>query len=178
MVDVQSVSVIVGGFSLALGVLYAILFSRQYMAARITDLKTRQAELHLDYIRYITDERVDEALTDILWRWQWTDYDDYWEKYSPTSNPDANVTRRVARNYYVSLATLLRRGLIDLELIYQLNPSGVTRYWDKIGPIAREFRIRNDYPDYLEPVEFLANEISKLRKSKGYDNPKPLKENP
>ncbi len=128
--------------------------------------RVRGAQLRLDQVRFINDEGVNRALTEILWVWQWEDFDDYWVKYSPRGNPEANVTRRVARNYYVALATMIRKGDLNLELLYELNPSGVTRYWEKIQPIAKEFRRRNDYPDYLEPVEYLAGRMAELRKSK------------
>ncbi len=45
-------------------------------------------------------------------------------KYSPKSNPETNVTRRVARNYNMALATMIRMGDMDVELVYELNPSG------------------------------------------------------
>lgn len=128
--------------------------------------RVKGAHFRLEQVRFINDEGVNRALTEILWVWQWEDFDDYWVKYSPRGNPEANVTRRAARNYYVSLATMIRKGDLDLELLYELNPSGVTRYWEKIGPIAYEFRKRNDYPDYLESVEYLAGRITELRKSK------------
>ena len=129
------------------------------------------SQLRLDQIKFINDEGIDKALTEILWVWEWDDFDDYWDKYSPRGNPSANVTRRIARNYYVALATMIRRGDMDVELLYELNRSGVTRYWEKIGPIAKEFRRRNDYPDYLELVEYLAEKISELRKSKNLSSP-------
>lgn len=130
------------------------------------------AQLRLDQIKYINDPEADKALTEILWVWTWTDFDDYWSKYSPRNNPDANVTRRIARNYYVGLASMVRRGDLDIGLLYELNPSGVTRYWEKIGPIADEFRRRNNYPDYLEPVEYLAKQISDHRDSRGVSAPR------
>ena len=133
--------------------------------------KVKLSQLRLDQIKFINDPVADEALTEILWVWKWEDFDDYWAKYSPRGNPDANVTRRVARNYYVALATMIREGDLDIELLYELNPSGVTRYWEKIGPIAQEFRSRNEYPDYLEPVEYLAGRIAELRKTKNLPTP-------
>jgi hypothetical protein len=135
--------------------------------------RVRVAQLRLDQVRFINNEGADKALTEILWVWQWEDFDDYWVKYNPNSNPEANVTRRVARNYYVALATMIRMGDMDVELLYELNPSGVTRYWEKIGPIASEFRRRNNYPEYLEPVEYLAGRITEIRKNRNL--PTPLK---
>ena len=136
---------------------------------KLNQVKT--AQLRLDKIKFINDPKVDIALTEILWVWEWTDFDDYWQKYSPRANPDANNTRRIARNYYVALASMVRNGDLDIGLLYELNPSGVTRYWEKIGPIAYEFRKRNNYPDYLEPVEYLANKFKEYRESRG--NPAP-----
>ncbi|MBT3285015.1 hypothetical protein HN807_06825 [Candidatus Bathyarchaeota archaeon] len=129
------------------------------------------SQLRLEQIKFINDEGANRALTEILWVWEWKDFDEYWAKYSPRENPKANVTRRVARNYYVALASMIRKGDMDVELLYELNPSSVTRYWEKIQPVAKEFRRRNDYPDYLEPVEYLAGRIAELRKSKNLPTP-------
>ena len=65
-------------------------------------------KLRLEQIKFINDPEIDEALSKILWEWEWDDYDDYWKKYSPKNNPVANVTRRVARNYYVALAIMVK----------------------------------------------------------------------
>jgi hypothetical protein len=166
--------------ALTLGVLTAVavacgymMFTR-FMRLRREELDAAEARNHLELVRFITDEVFSRAVSDILWRWQWTDYDDYWSKYSPQSNPEANVTRRLARDYYVGLASLVRSGAASVEMVYELNPSGVTRYWEKMVPIAREFRRRNEYPDYLEPVEYLAGEFDKLRKRRGVPGPKML----
>jgi len=129
------------------------------------------AELRLKQIKYINNLDADRALTEILWNWSWEDYDDYWNKYSPKTNLEANVTRRIARNYYVALGTMVRKADLDLRLLYELNPSGVTRYWEKIGPIAIEFRKRNSYPDYLEPVEYLAERFEVFRGKRGIPTP-------
>lgn len=135
----------------------------------------KESQLRLDQIRFINDPEVDRALTEILWVWEWEDFDDYWEKYSPRANPEANNTRRIARNYYVALASMVRKGDLDIGLLYELNPSGVTRYWEKIGPIAQEFRERNNYPDYLEPVEYLAERIAEYRASLGIPSPEKVR---
>jgi hypothetical protein len=140
-----------------------------------TIIALRRSQLRIEQIRFINDPAVDEALTEILWVWDWTDFDDYWKKFSPRVNPEANKTRRIARNYYVALAEMVRKGDLEIEFLYKLNPSGVTRYWEKIGPIAHEFRKRNNYPDYLEPVEYLATRIDEFRKNLGITGPNQVK---
>ena len=172
--DTQTLIVVTAGASVAVVVAFAYIIGTRIMGLRREELETARARHHLELVRFMTDEKFSRAVTDILWRWQWTDYDDYWSKYSPRSDPDANVTRRLARDYYVGLASLVRSGAASIEQIYELNPSGVTRYWEKIGPIAREFRRRNEYPDYLEPVEYLADEMEKIRERRGQSAPKQL----
>ena len=170
----QTLIIVTAGASVAVVVACAYVIGTQIMGLRREELETARARHHLELVRYMTDEKFSRAVTDILWRWQWTDYDDYWSKYSPRSDPDANVTRRLARDYYVGLASLVRSGAASIEQVYEMNPSGVTRYWEKIGIIAREFRRRNEYPDYLEPVEYLADEMEKLRERRGVSGPKKL----
>ena len=172
--DTQTLVVLAVSASSAVVVACAYVMFTRYMEIRRGELETAKARHHLELVRFVTDERFSRAVSDILWRWQWTDYDDYWSKYSPLKDPEANVTRRLARDYYVGLASLVRSGAASIEQIYELNPTGVTRYWEKMGPIAREFRRRNDYPDYLEPVEYLADEIERLRERRGLSAPKQL----
>jgi hypothetical protein len=174
--DTQTLITVTAAASVTVVVACAYLVSTRYMGLRREELETAKAVHHLELVRFMTDEKFSRAITDILWRWQWTDYDDYWSKYSPRSDPDANVTRRLARDYYVGLASLVRSGAASIEQVYELNPSGVTRYWEKMGPIAREFRRRNEYPEYLEPVEYLAKEIEKLRERRGVSAPKQLQD--
>ena len=159
-------------FLIIISSLLALCASFLYYGRALTEQnRVRKSQIRLDQIRFINDEVTDRALTEILWVWEWKDFDDYWAKYSPRGNPEANVTRMIARNYYMALAAMVRNDDLNIELLYELNPSGVTRYWEKMGPIAQEFRRRNDYPDYLEPVEYLAGRITELRKSKNLPAP-------
>jgi hypothetical protein len=175
MAELQAVGILVAAAGIAVIAVNSIVTGRRLLEIKESELKAREAQLRLQLIAYMTDERFEGALNEILWRWDWEGWDDYWEKYSPLGNPEANLSRRLARSFYVGLASLVRDGLVDIEAVYEMNPTGVTRYWEKIGPIAREFRERNGYPGYLEPVEYLAEEVAKLRERKGDPEPKPLR---
>ena len=163
-------SLLFAGSLLALSIVFIY-----YGSAVKEQNRIKASQLRLEQIEFINDPTADKALTEILWVWEWMDFDDYWSKYSPRNNPDANITRRIARNYYVALASMVRHGDLDIELLYELNPSGVTRYWEKLGPIALEFRMRNNYPDYLESIEYLAGRVSEYREGKGLSTPNQVK---
>jgi hypothetical protein len=174
MAELQAAGILIAAAGIAVIAVNFVVTGRRLLDIRESKLKVRRAQFRLQLITYMTDERFDGALNEILWRWDWEGWDDYWEKYSPLVNPEANLARRLARSFYMGLASMVRDGLVDIETVYEMNPMGVTRYWEKMGPIAREFRERNDYPGYLEPVEYLADEVAKLRKRKGDPEPKPL----
>ena len=175
MAELQAAGILIVAAGIAVIAVNSVVIGRRLLEVRESMLKVREAQLRLQLIDYMTDERFEGALNEILWRWDWEGWDDYWKKYSPLGNPEANLSRRLARSFYVGLASLVRDGLVDIETVYEMNPTGVTRYWEKMGPIAREFRERNDYPGYLEPVEYLAEEVVKLRERKGDPKPKPLR---
>ena len=163
-------------FILITGSLLVLCISFIYFGSALKEQnKVKATQLRLEQIKFINDQETDRALTEILWVWGWSDFDDYWSKYSPRANPEANVTRRIARNYYVALASMVSSGDLAIELLYELNPSGVTRYWEKMGPIALDFRKRNNYPDYLEPIEYLAGQINEHRTRKGLSTPSNVK---
>lgn len=168
MVSIESILIVCSILVLSISIFY-------HSRAVNDQNRIKSTELRLEQIRFINDPIADKALTEILWVWTWEDFDDYWTKYSPRANPEANVTRRIARNYYVALASMVRRGDLDIGLLYELNPSGVTRYWEKIKPIAMEFRKRNNYPDYLEPIEYLASRFTEYRKALSLSAPSNLK---
>ena len=163
-------SLLISGSLIVLSIIFIY-----YISAVKEQNRIKASQLRLEQIKFINDPETDKALTEILWVWEWSDFDDYWSKYSPRANPEANVTRRIARNYYVALASMVRSGDLDIELLYELNPSGVTRYWEKLGPIALEFRMRNNYPDYLESIEYLAGRVSEYRERKGLSTPNQVK---
>jgi len=175
MVDLQAAGTLIAAVGIAVIAVNSVMSSRRLIEIKESKLKSREAQLRLQLISYMTDERFEGAVNEILWRWNWEGWDDYWEKYNPLRNPEANLTRRLARSYYMGLASMVRDGLVNIETVYEMNPTGVTRYWEKMKPIAQEFRERNHYPGYLEPVEYLAGEIAKLRDRRGDPKPKPLK---
>jgi len=175
MAELQTAGILFTAAGIAVIAVNSILNGRRLLEVRESELKAREAQLRLQLVSYMTDEKFENTINEILWRWDWEGWDDYWEKYSPHGNPEANLARRLARSFYVGLASMVRDGLVDIETVYELNPTGVTRYWEKMGPIAREFRERNDYPGYLEPVEYLAEEIARLRERRGDPEPKPVR---
>jgi hypothetical protein len=66
-------------------------------------------------------------------------------------------------HFYEEIGVLLEEGLIDVNLVIQLIGGTFRLYWEKFEPYVLERRIRDNYPRYYDKMEYLYNEIEKLR---------------
>jgi hypothetical protein len=57
--------------------------------------------------------------------------------------------------FYDQVGALLRRGLIELELVDDLLGNSTRQLWEKIGPCIEEARVRSDDPRLYEHFEYL-----------------------
>ena len=92
----------------------------------------------------------------------WDDYDDFVKKYG-LEGWEERVPFTHMNFYYEEIGVLLEEGLIDVNLVIQLIGSPFRLYWEKFEPIVLERRIRDNNPTYFDNMEYLYNEIKKLR---------------
>jgi hypothetical protein len=120
----------------ALGIILALVY---YTLTVRNQNKTRQAQLLMGlYENYRSPEF--RRMCQQIGRWEWTDFEDFWEKYGEENNPDAwNIWESVAA-FYNGVGVLLRNGLIDIKLVDDLLYNVVQRDWPRMGPIIVEWR--------------------------------------
>lgn len=94
----------------------------------------------------ITDKAFMKRFLDIIFNWEWTDYDDFMEKYGPENNIDAWADSASAGLYLDGLGSHVKRGLIDVGQVDDLISSVIIRYWEKREHITIEFRESMNYP--------------------------------
>ncbi len=63
--------------------------------------------------------------------------------------------------YYKGVGLLVRRKLIDLNLVEELMGISIVLHWEKSGPIIKELRERLNLPQFAEWFEYLYNEMQK-----------------
>jgi hypothetical protein len=51
------------------------------------------------------------------------------------------------------------KGMIDIDLVYELMPTMATSFWKKYEPLVLEVRERGGYPQYFRPVEYLSDRL-------------------
>jgi hypothetical protein len=91
--------------------------------------------------------------------WEYRDYDDLMSKYGPESNPEGwdNLT-----GWFMKLEEMgvyVKEGLLDIRLIYLLIGGTITKTWELMKVLLKEYRIRNNWPRWCIEAEYLCLRI-------------------
>jgi len=103
------------------------------------------------------------AMLDMLW--EWDSFDDFNAKYSYPNNKESHV--KWARHFanLEGLGILLKKGLIDAELVYDSQYVSIIGFWEKFLPVIEKIRLRYA-PHMYEDPEYLYNEMIRMRAEK------------
>ena len=96
----------------------------------------------------------------------WTDYADFNRKYGSENNLESTGKRVSRYHSYNRMGMMMRRGLVDVDELYDLMGPGVVFFWEKYKPIVKETRRRTSGPDYCRDMEYCAVEMLKFMQSK------------
>ena len=129
--------------------------------AQEQQLETRQAQLFMQIFSRIYEERNILNAIELL-KSEWKDYDDWYSQYGLV-NPEGYAKFNSRAIFYEGIGVLVKRGLIDASLVDDLISSHTLRFWSKIQDVVYEYRKRTGDNDYCEWVEYLADEVKKLR---------------
>jgi len=145
MVDIPTVSIVIASAGMFVAAVYYILQIRNQTKLRQTDLVMRlystfgSTEFQKVWKRFMTTE--------------YKNYDDFVEKYGSWA-PEAGF-------FLEGIGVLLKRNLIDIELVDDLFSGPIKFAWEKFKAVAEDARKQLNYPEYAEHVEFLYNEMKK-----------------
>jgi hypothetical protein len=159
MVTVETISIVFTGLSVSLAAFYYISTLRNAQRTQQLQLETRQAQLFMQIYSRITDPEFTQIFLEIS-NWEYDDYEDYMKKYGgdiPTQAKSGAIA-----NYFEGVGVLVERGLIDVSYVDDLMSGGLMRYWEKIAPAIREDRIRQNWPQSCEYVEYLYNRVKEI----------------
>lgn len=164
MLDVTEISAIVVALGVVVGVFYYVLDIRHQRTMRQTEIETRQANLFMQIYDHYCSEDFLSKLDEIVYRWDWKGFDDFWQRYGPSTNPEAFARWDSVGTYFKGIGVLLEKKLIDLDLVDELLGTGIRKYWEKSKSFVKEARVR-DWPHSLEGVEYLYTELQKKNRN-------------
>ena len=155
MVDVQTVSIAVASAGVFLAAIYYILQLRHQKKMRQTDLLVRIVPwLNMSSIE------LQQAVIKTL-NTEYKDYDDFLKKYGKIHSDKPEQTAILAvLNYLEGIGILVRRKLVDIDLVYDFWSGDITTLWEKLKPIVEGEKRKWNYPLLLNS-EYLYNEVKK-----------------
>ena len=153
MVDIQTISILVAATSVVVGVALALVQLRDLV-------KTRQTDLVMRLDSTFGGREFQEAWVETL-RMEFKDYKDYLKKYGATSEKPIYTSVNMVAAFFEEEGILLRRKLIDISLIDDLQSSDIILTWHKMKPIVEGWRKHFNRPQISEWFEYLYNEMRK-----------------
>ncbi|MCK4583017.1 hypothetical protein KAU18_06850 [Candidatus Bathyarchaeota archaeon] len=146
-----------------LGIMVSILY---YAMVLRNSNRTRAAQLFMSLHSEMSSMESMARLLDTMYM-EWEDYADFERKYGSDNNPKAYLNRVTLWNAYNNYGVLLKKGLIDPEMVYDANGAFIIMFWEKWRPIIIEQRIRYMGPNYLEHWEHLVKVMRSIQERRG-----------
>ena len=166
MVELETILMILQTVSLTVGVLYYIFNLRNQNRNQELALETRQAQLLMQlYARFSDREFIENSYIARRNAQDSEDIEDYRRKYSIEVNPEAHSRFLSTSRFFHSVGLLLKKGLIDVNLVGELMPATVMNTWNDVEHIIKEQR-KPEFPWLWEHYEYLVQEIQKYKNSK------------
>ena len=126
--------------------------------------KARQAQLLMGLYETYRSKEFRQDVIEIR-NQEWTDFDDFWEKYGEETNPSAWSSWLTVAAFFNGVGVLLKRNLIDIGLVEDLLSNVVFGMWSRMHvPLYgyREWQTRSVYgQEILHGFEFLYEQLAK-----------------
>ena len=156
LIDVQTISMASAAIGVLAGVINWIIRGRRAERQRQMEIETRQAQLLMEIYDHFLDPDITEAYSELYSR-QTDNYDNYVRTYIETGS---DIEFVLVGRYLVGIGVLVKNGLIDISLVYDLMAWPILQTWEKYKPIVEGRRTALGFPLW-EDVEYLYNELKK-----------------
>lgn len=161
MVEVETISIVFTGLSISLAAFYYISTLRNTQRTQQLQLETRQAQLLMQiYNNWRNAEQLRLFAKSFLM--EWDSYEDFQSKYS-IDNFEERLPFTSMSYFFEGVGVLVEEGLLDIRLVAKLISGDLIMHWERFEPIIREHRERRNYQQYFDKVEFLYDQVIKLR---------------
>jgi hypothetical protein len=146
--------------SVPVGVFYHIMTLRNTRKNQELQLETRQANLFSQYHLHYQSKDFNRDMSEILYNWEWKDYEDFRTKYgSGSGNMEAFSMWMRIFQYYDGLGILISKGLLDRALVAEMMSELVILFWEKCKPVVVAARKYHNLPLAMRWTEYLYHEI-------------------
>jgi len=154
MIQIEYLPIVLTGIGIMASILY-------YASVLRNQNKTRQVQMFMNLYATYSSPQFRRRFNDISFNRKYEDYNDFWERYGPVTNPEAFASWTSVAAFFEGLGVLVHQGLIDVGLVNDFLGSVITQAWELMSSVFLESREINKIRLWDE-FEYLYNEIKKL----------------
>ena len=114
MIELSTIRDLVAIFGVIAGFSYYVLTVRNNQRNQAHQLETRRAQLYMTMFNTINNQEIWKLIHEIS-EYNYTDYDDFMQKYGPTHNPEAFEKLTKVWWFFTEMGTLVYRGFITVN---------------------------------------------------------------
>ena len=151
----QTIGMLITGISMCIAVTYYSLNVRNANRAR-------QSQIIGNFMSWWSIKENTEMWHDLMYNWEFNDFEDFNKKYGVHANPDANSSLTTVGIVFSQLGYQMRMKNIEPIYAYVGIRNMVIQFWEKFEPIIMEMREQLNFPRALWAVEYLYDEVKKL----------------
>jgi hypothetical protein len=165
--DIQTISIIIVAVGVFIAAINSIYASREAKQQRQTEIQTRQSELFMNIYAVFNDPTFSQTWTAIVHEYEWTNLDDFLEKYgSVNENPETGSQYWSFARYLEGIGVLVQQGMIDLSLVDELLGRNIIIYWEKYEALYHDMRKRFQYGSTIgDHTEYLYHELKQRQQA-------------
>jgi hypothetical protein len=172
MASFDVIAIVISILGLAASITYYAMVLSNANKTQNQQLETRQTQLFMNLFPTVTSVDFNQRYQEMLGA-EWTDYDDYLEKYGPIKNPEAAAKRFTTWQVYNGIGFLVMENYMDIEKVELLyGGSGPIMLWKKWEPIILDIRNRLDSPLFMRGFEHLITKLEEKRTKLGLSSDK------
>jgi len=143
LATLQAISYIMGSLGVFAAALYYILNIQSNrrnqelaLKAQQETLETRQAQLFMQLYSIYDSREFLIDYTDVCWKHEYSDLDDWMKKYHPQKDPQAYASFMRLGRFYEGVGILVEKKLISLDLVLELMSEAILFSWDRLKVYA------------------------------------------
>jgi len=161
MIELSVVRDLVAIFGVIAAFSYYVLIVRNSQRTQQQQLETRKAQLFMQLYDRFTSTRFHRQGNAIRFQWEWSDFDDFIEKYGPENNLEAWADMLTVFTVFEGMGLLVKKKLVDVNMVDELMLGLITRTWESFETLIPEYRERFNWPQAGRSFEYLYNEMKR-----------------
>jgi len=156
--EIQAAYYMVAATGVLVAAIYYVYNMRINQKTMKTTLETRQTQLFMQLLALYNNKDFMKDYASIAYDMQYEGLEDWLKKYGAKDNREYWASWARVGRFFDGAGILVKRGLIDADLVVEEMREQILFTWDKVKPWVYEIRVRMNSPQTWENFEYLAGE--------------------